>query len=692
MKHFFLAFFLIGFSVKVTAQDPAATDFKHLEAAVHIESKKGKISGDLIFTFDVLEPTDSIFINAQKMDFKDIFLNGKEIRSRNDGEKLWLLHDFQPERDQKLEFSYSANPQQAMYFVSTQPKIKTEEFQVWTQGQGKYTSHWLPSFDDTTEKLEFDLSVTYPKDKTVIANGKLLETVAVNDSLLRWKFDMKNPMSSYLLAIAAGNFEKEEKVAKNGISLQHFYPRGKEKLVEPTYRHTGEIMDFLETETGIDYPWQNYKQVPVRDFLYAGMENTGTTIFSDIFLVDSTGFKDRNYVSVNAHEMAHQWFGNLVTAASGEHHWLQEGFATYYALLAEKAIFGEDYFYWKLFKSADELKQMSDSGKGESLLNPKASSLTFYQKGAWALHILKGIVGKEAFDLGVKNYLAKYKYGNVTTADFIAEMESASGQDLDQFMKDWVRQSAFQGTAALEALKKSPFINKYMEVAALKPQPINEKRQLLKNALRFPVNDYVGQEVVYQLALEDVSEVSDLYKKAFETNNLYVRQAIAVSLQQIPEELKSHYESLLEDDSYVTKEAALYNLWMNFPEEQAEYLEKMSGIDGFIDKNIRTLWLALNLATPEVSATKKREYFGELSSYTAPYHRFQVRQNAFGYLFQLEAFDGESLYNLVEATRHHNYRFKGYAKGLLNTLLDSGGLEPAEKTLIEERLETETAN
>ncbi|MGZ9677575.1 M1 family aminopeptidase [Flavobacterium sp. GNP001] len=112
------------------------------------------------------------------------------------------------------------------------------------------------------------------------------------------------------------------------------------------------MFDFLEKEIGVKYPWGIYKQAPVRDFLYAGMENTSATLFNTRYVVDSTGFEDRSYTNVNAHELAHQWFGNLVTAESGKHHWLQEGFATYYALLAEKEIYGEDHFYSKLYETA----------------------------------------------------------------------------------------------------------------------------------------------------------------------------------------------------------------------------------------------------------------------------------------------------------------------------------------------------
>ena len=504
---------------------------------------------------------------------------------------------------------------------------------------------------------------------------------------MRWNFDMKEPMSSYLVAITAGDFDFTEVSSSSGIPVQLYYPAGKRSLAEPTYRHTERIFNFLETEIGVPYPWQNYKQVPVQDFLYAGMENTTLTIFSDIFLVDSIGFNDRNYVNVNAHELAHQWFGNFVTAASGEHHWLQEGFSTYYSLLAEKEIFGEDYFYWRLYQSAEELKQLSDSGKGQSLLNPNASSLIFYQKGAWALHILKERIGKAAFDVAIRNYLEKHSFGNVTTSDFIREAESASGTDLEDFVKNWLSQSAFQGVEALESLKESEFIREFMEIASLRQVPLENKKKHLWRALNAPVNDFIGQEVVRQLSFEDPVQAGDLYRQAFKSGNVYVRQAVALTLPRIPQELKMLYETLLDDPSYVTQETALYNLWQNFPQDRIGYLEKMEGAEGFLDKNIRTLWLALSLATPETELSKKKIYLKELRSYTDPQYRFQVREHAFGYLLQIGAYSLKNIQDLVEATGHHNHRFRAFAKDILEQLKISGSLDPKEKAFLEEQLE-----
>jgi aminopeptidase N len=538
---------------------------------------------------------------------------------------------------------------------------------MWTQGQGKYTSHWLPSIDDMNDKIEFDFTVVAPSEKTVIANGKLVST-QLKENKNYSKFDMQEPMASYLVAFAVGDFKKKTIYSNSDIPIELFYEAKDSLKVEPTYRYSKEIFDFLESEIGVAYPWQNYKQVPVRDFLYAGMENTTATFFSEAFVSDSIGFTDRNYVNVNAHELAHQWFGNLVTETEGTHHWLHEGFATYFALLAEKEIFGEDYYYWKLFQTAEKLQALSDEGKGQSLLNAKASSLTFYEKGAWALHTLKSQIGEEAFKITIINYLEKFRFKNVTTEDFLNEARAASGQDLKGFEADWLHQSAFKAEQAYKSLMESAFIKNYFEVAALGQLSLVQKRLQLKTALTFP-NDYIGQEAVYQLAGEPIYETTALYKNGFASNNVYVRQAIALSLESIPEELKEEYESLLNDPSYVTQEAALYNLWSQFPENRSIYLNKMRDVIGFQNKNVRQLWLVLALVDPVYRIADKEKFKNELKTYTAPAYSFEIRETAFGYINELQLWDASVLANLVNASVHPSWRFKKFARKLLASVL-----------------------
>ena len=248
---------------------------------------------------------------------------------------------------------------------------------------------------------------------------------------------MKNPMSSYLVALVIGKYEKQILNSDSKIPIELYISKKDEDKFESTYKYTKEIFDFLEKKIGVDYPWEVYRQAPVKDFLYAGMENTSFTIFSDEFVVDAVGFNDKNYVNVNAHELAHQWFGNLVTAKESKHHWLQEGFATYYALLAEREVFGDDYFNNELLKMAEQLREASLQDDNP-ILSDKASSLSLYKKGAWALFVIQANIGESKFDKAVKNYLKKYQYGTAETDDFLTEIKNVSDYDVDAFKKKWL--------------------------------------------------------------------------------------------------------------------------------------------------------------------------------------------------------------------------------------------------------------
>lgn len=635
------------------AQQSDVVDFLQVKATITPSASTKTIKGDVTYSFQMLQDSDSVFLDAHQM--RIFTFDGiQEVKAQAD--KIWLIDDFKKGETYAVSFSYEVKPKQAFYFM-------VNEGELWTQGQGKYTSHWLPSLDDTNDKIEFDLTFVAPNDLTVIANGRL---VAVTDAgeTKKWQFDMDNPMSSYLAAVAIGAYSKTEFLSKSGVPNELYYKPEDSSKVEPTYRYSKEIFDFLESEIDVPYPWKVYKQVPVRDFLYAGMENTSATIFSEAFLVDSIGFNDRNYVNVNAHELAHQWFGNMVTAKSDEHHWLQEGFATYYALLAEKEIFGADYFYWQLLQHAEQLHALSEEGKGESLLNPKASSLTFYQKGAWALHVLRELVGDDVFRLAVKNYLNTYQFNVATSDDFLNEVKSISDVDISAFEQHWLHQSAFRVEEAYRSLSKSAFIQAYFDISSLRGTSLKNKKSIFSEVLK-EGNDFLGQEVVYQLASDPISESLNLYKAALASDNLYIRQAVVFSIEHIPESLLKLYENLLDDDSYATQEIALLQVWMQFPNRRPAVLDRMKGRVGFQNKNLRQLWLALALLTDSYEESHKNTYFQELKGYTSPVYSFEIRQKAFEYMDELALWDQESLRNLVNASTHPAWRFAKSSKSLL---------------------------
>ena len=655
MKKNLFAFclFIIGISF---AQQKNIVDFKRAEALIVFNqlAVDSTTYNSYEIDFEILKSTDSIYLDAVNMKFKHVALNNSAATFKNDGKKLIVYNNFKKDEVYKLSFIFFNAPKKAMYFLGWENEGRN---QIWTQGQGKYTSNWLPSIDDTNDKIEFDLKFLAPLDYEVVSNGVLKSKVNSGGGVL-WEYDMQQPMSSYLVAVVVGKYNKQSEVSKSGIPLEYYYYPEDSLKVEPSYRYSKRMFDFLEEEIGFAYPWQNYKQVPVHDFLYAGMENTSCTIFSDAFMVDNIGFNDKNYVNVNAHELAHQWFGNLVTATSGEHHWLQEGFATYYALLAERNIFGDNYFYFKLYESAVDLGRQDIAGSGTSLLNPKSSSLTFYQRGAWVLHALRSLVGNNVFKNAVKNYLEKYQFGNVETSDFIKEVEKLYGKSLNVFVNIWIKQKDFPVDAAFSLLKnQSTFINEYLIVDC------QAKSSKCSEYLKYYVSDEAKVKVISQ-APELVTE--DTFK-----HGLKVRQAISQYVKQIPKKLKTDYESLLDDKSYITIENALYNLWVNFPEDRAKYLSKTRNVIGFNDKNVRLLWIVLNLNTAFYDADNKQALYSELVNYTDERYNADLRINAFQYLSLIKSCNDKCKSNLENAKSHHNWRLVKFAKQLSQELKEN---------------------
>jgi len=662
----FVFLVVVCFSFAVNAQHQDKVDFLKGTAIVKANANEKTVEGNITYTLAIRNDVDSVFLDAKNMEFEEVLLNRKKVNFNTSATHLTILNSFQKGTIDTLQLNFKATPKQTVYFVGYDDEVLGNE-QIWTQGQGKYTSHWLPSFDDMEEKVEFDLHFIQDegfKDFKLVSNGNLQSKINRKEAL-HWKFDMQKPMSSYLLAFVMGNYHKHQLHSASGVPIEnYYYPKDRLKA-EPTYRYTKEIFDFFENEIGVEYPWQNYKQVPVRDFLYAGMENTTATIFSDQFVIDSTAFIDKNYVNVNAHELAHQWFGNLVTEKNGEHHWLHEGFATYYAQLAEKEIFGDDHYYWKLYHSLQELENSIINGAGQRLTDSKASSLIFYEKGAWALYMLSAKVGDANFKKGIRNYLVNNQFKNVTIDQFLAEMETTSNQDLADFRMDWLEN---QGMPIKQAKNQLRDDSKSLKVLFL----MEDKLRKQQNE-KFDFSPYWNKTKsvhlkkrllnTYPTAIND-----QLWAKAFASDTIPIRQAIARNMDTIPLALKMNFESLLDDQSYVTVENALYKLWASYPAERASYLEKTKGIVGLPNKNVRLLWLTLAVLTNEYEGRNTQKYFKELSGYTSSEYGWEIRMGAFQYLHQALGINQASLINLVDATNHHSWQFKKFARNLLDNL------------------------
>ena len=656
MKYIFL--FITSFAF---AQQTQFFDFKSVSGQLTLNAKEKSVSGSVDYQFEVLKPIDTIKIDAKNMDFSNIQINNKEAVYVNTGKQLQIVNNFQ-KGENHLTFEYVVNPKQALYFVN----IENNDVQIWTQGQGRYTSNWFPSFDDVNEKVIFNLGISYDAAYQIVSNGILKDKKSSGNSI-HWQYQMDKPMSSYLLMLAIGKYDKKESKSKSNIPLEYYLENKDANRFEPTYRYSKQIFDFLEKEIGVKYPWKMYREIPVRDFLYAGMENTTSTLFATRYVVDSIGFEDRNYTNVDAHELAHHWFGDLITAESSTHHWLQEGFATYYAALAEREIYGDDYFYSKLYDTAQQIKFASRTDT-IPVLNAKASSLTFYEKGAWALFVLHESIGDKVFKKVIKSYLKKYAYQTVNTQNFFDEIKKVSNFDLDKFQKTWLESTVFDTPVANALLSKNKAIQVRLEVDKLKKTPLAEKEEFLKNTLISDTYQSVKQAIVDQLENEKYEAKKELLLTALQTNNVQVRQDVATTLTKIPEDFRLAYETLLDDKSYQTQEIALYWLWKNFPDHRTRYLDKAKNWIGFNDYNLRTMWLSLALSTPNyVDNSEVLE--SELIAFSSTKYEATTRQNALEKLIAFKIINDEVLTNLVGATTHHMWQFSKFGIDTIRFLL-----------------------
>lgn len=659
IAYFIFCFFSLS---ALSAQSKLKPDATHIKAEITLDTISKSIQGRVNILFDATKASDTLIIDARYMALKDLEVNNLVIPFNYDNKQIKIDPNTFINGTNTLNFSYHSKPQKALYFVGWDNPAPNE---IWTQGQGKYTSNWLPSFDDMNEKVIFELTITFNSKYKVLSNG-ILENKQSTNNLTTWTYSMNQPMPSYLLALVVGDYSYTLEESRSGVPLYNYYHKQDSMFVEPTYRYSKVIFDTLESEIGIAFPWELYRQVPVHDFMYAGMENTTLTIFSDTYLRPKEDFDFSNYVNVNAHELAHQWFGDMVTASSGTHHWLQEGFATYYALLAEKAIFGADYYFKQLYNYAEELKAQEQRGQGSKLLDPKASSTTFYKKGAWALHVLRNIVGYKAFKNAVKDYLTVNSFKNANTNTFLTSVKKFTSKDLTNFEKQWLDSSVLPHTQMEQSLNENSATKAWMTITSkfssldlMHEDACQDLKMYFDNTMdkvfwlqNLPnCNCDFTYYLDYALKLED----HKLLLAALNRVNTLNTKNTAV--------LKSN----LLDYPTAIKERLLVLIYQSNEDLRQELLYKTSSIKGRGRHTFRILWLVLSMNT-ETNLEKQQAFYQELINYSdADYHP-EVRQLAFEYLFYMNLVNEKVKSNLKAASSHYNWRFKSFAKKKLSEL------------------------
>ncbi len=431
---------------KCYLNDPSArprehnVDMERMILDVRFKPEQGLVIGQVKYTFTpIRQSIDSLFLDAPEIKISKVMLDQEacSFTSTKEGITLHFKRSLVWNSKHSITIDYEASPKKGIYFIGwDDPKGKSRK-QIWTQGEGVDNRYWIPSYDDPDDKLITEEIVRMDKKYKVLGNGKLISGIENNDGTKTWHYAMSHPMAFYLVMLGIGEYEIANGKAIDGTPLFMWYYADKKEALEPTYRYTAQIMDFLEKETGVKYPWESYGQIPVQNFLYGAMENTTATIFGDFYYVDKREFLDRNYIGVNAHEMAHQWFGDFITARGPKDIWLQESFATHYSKLALHHLMGEDYYQWDKRNEANTALALGKENKNP-IVYTGAGTGRIYQKGSFVLDMLKYVVGKEDYDRTLTYYLNKHAYGSVETYDLYIAFHDVLGLNLDWFFDEWL--------------------------------------------------------------------------------------------------------------------------------------------------------------------------------------------------------------------------------------------------------------
>jgi len=473
-----------------TAPREHSLDFQELKLDISFVEKQGLIKGKVTHVFTPLRSkVENISLDAKgDLVVKEANLNGNKVEFKRDSAGYTF---FAPNllygNKYTLTVSYEAHPKKGLYFIGWNDSTQISQRQIWSQGQATDNRHWIPMYDEMNDKVISEVNVTFDKDYKVLSNGAKLMEKDNGDGTKTWKYKMEKPHSPYLIMLGVGKYEIKEVKSKSGIVLRlHYYPEHKEK-VEHTYKYMVQMFDFLEKEIGVPYAWKpSFSQIPVQDYTFGAMENTSAVVFGDFYCVDARGYLDRNYVYVNAHELTHQWFGDLITARSESDSWLQESFATHYGWLFDKEVFGINQFDWNRRLANNDAIQASLANK-KAMASTSGGTVRWYQRGAFIIEMMKYVVGKEQFNRAIKHYLEKNAYKNVDSNELLIAFQDATGYSLNGFWEQWVYKGGEPSYKVSWADVKNTKNERATEISIEQTHEINDLVGLFKMPIKMEV-------------------------------------------------------------------------------------------------------------------------------------------------------------------------------------------------------------
>ena len=436
------------------APDPQV-DFQHIKLELRFDDPRTEsFTATETIRFETAgTPLERLELNAVDLDIRAVRGGtdgaGAPLDFVYDDELLTIRFDppLPADSESQVQIDYACTkPERGMWFAIPDEAYPDRPLVVHTQGESEYNRYWFPCHDSPNERSTTELVVTVPEEYSVLGNGRLVEEIPAGTGMQTWHYLLEQPHPAYLVSLVLGEFDVVRGEWR-GKPVEYWVPPGQADNVPRSFGKTPAMLEGFSKVLDFEYPYDKYAQSVVYLFQWGGMENTSTTTLYESAVVDKDAPEDEEIDGLIAHELAHQWFGDLVTCKTWDHIWLNEGFATYMAMEWQEIEKGDDeyaYSAWSLLDGVGASEsELSGAGLvagyfGASMDIFSRPASNPYSKGASVLHMLRRSLGDDVFWRGIRAYLKKHQWTEAESDDLRHVLEAESGRSLDRFFAQWV--------------------------------------------------------------------------------------------------------------------------------------------------------------------------------------------------------------------------------------------------------------
>ena len=484
-------------------------DIRHIRLELTLDFERRAIAGTATHRLAaIVDDLARLEFDEAELEIKAVRAGGRPVEFTTDGGKLavTLAAPIKAGAEIEITIDYAATqPRRGLYFVGPDAAYPDKPVEAWTQGEDEDSRYWFPCYDYPNDKATSEVIVTVPARFTAISNGALVSTApgaSPETRTFHWRQEV--PHSAYLITLAAGEFVELRDQA-GAVPVLYYVHAGREHDARRAFGNTPRMIQFYERIIGVPYPYAKYAQVAVTDFIFGGMENTSATTQTADTLHDDRAHLDFSSDPLVAHELAHQWWGDLVTCRDWSHAWLNEGFATYFEALWCEETLGADEFAWNLRQDrGNYFGEDAHHYRRPIVCNRYRAPIELfdrflYEKGALVLHMLRRLLGDTLFFKSLNRYCTQHRGQNVITQDLQRAFEETTGRNLDWFFDQWVYK---EGHPELEITSSYDDQHKLASVAVKQTQQVNATTALFRFTSSIALMDADGAETRHQVEVE----------------------------------------------------------------------------------------------------------------------------------------------------------------------------------------------